>query len=182
MKRHSSAAPRVTARERTVLSPWVTVIARTIVRGDSANEAVYHALELPDYVSVLAATDDGRIVLVRQYRPALEDFSTELPGGLLDPGEEPAICAQRELLEETGYMCNELVPLGIYAPDTGRLGNRLWGYFAPNCRPATGWRSEEEVELLLVSKVDFLRDVAEARFAHALHVALVGTALARGLI
>src|SRR4051794_10022268 len=55
-----------------------------------------------DYIAIVALTADEKIPLVRQYRPALEAFSWELPAGLVDPGESPADGCRRELLEETG--------------------------------------------------------------------------------
>ncbi len=58
-------------------------------------------------VAVLASLDDGRLVLVRQHRYPLGRVLLELPAGKLDPGETTLACAQRELLEETGYVASE---------------------------------------------------------------------------
>lgn len=165
----------------TPLSPWVTVVARAVSIAGGPRE-VFHSLAQADYVTVLALTADGQVPLVRQYRPAIDGFSLELPGGLLDPGEAPETCARRELEEEVGLTAPRLVPLGVLEPDTGRLGNRLHGYFAPQATPLQNWQAEPGIERLSVARSTFLRDVAEGRFTHALHVALVGIALLRGLI
>jgi len=69
-------------------------------------------------MAVLAVLPDGRIPIVRQYRPALESFTWEFPAGLVDPDEDPAACCRRELLEETGYVARAVHALGAYAPDT----------------------------------------------------------------
>jgi ADP-ribose pyrophosphatase len=63
-------------------------------------------------VSVLAITEAGDVVLARQYRPGPDRVLVELPGGIVDPGEDPATAAARELLEETGYAAATVVVLG----------------------------------------------------------------------
>lgn len=176
------AASRPTVRtDLTALSPWVTLAAHAVTAVPGGTTEVYHSLRQADYVSILAITPDGRIPVVRQFRPAVDDYSLELPGGLLERGEAPEDCARRELAEEAGLSVRDLHPLGTLLPDTGRLGNRLWGYFA-SADPIPGWEPEPGVSCRLVDRAGFLDDVRHARFGHALHVALVGIAVLRGLI
>jgi ADP-ribose pyrophosphatase len=73
----------------------------------SKREIIKH----PGAVAILAVTDDHKIVMVEQYRKALERTIVEIPAGKLEKGEEPAVCAERELEEETGYVCESLVYL-----------------------------------------------------------------------
>ncbi|TFD92513.1 NUDIX hydrolase [Jeotgalibacillus sp. R-1-5s-1] len=73
----------------------------------SKREIIKH----PGAVCVIAVTDEGKIIMVEQYRKALERSILEIPAGKLEPGEEPHITAVRELEEETGYGCRELKPL-----------------------------------------------------------------------
>src|SRR5213079_2244404 len=72
-----------------------------------------------------AVTPNGTFPLVRQFRPALEEFTLELPSGHVDLGESPEQAARKELREETGFVANELILLGSLSPDTGRLSNPL---------------------------------------------------------
>src|SRR5436853_6741353 len=121
--------PRILKRTTTTISPWVELIAREVVFSAESATETYHSVSTPDYVVALAVTPDGRFPLVRQYRPALEAFTLELPAGLAEPGEDPAIGSQRELLEETGYPTRAIHPLGTAAPCSGRLSNRIHSYF-----------------------------------------------------
>jgi ADP-ribose diphosphatase len=162
---------------RTKLSPYVTLVERRI---DVAGRIeAYHSLEQADYVTVLAVTRDGRIPLVRQYRPALDRVNLELPGGLLEEGETPEACAARELAEEAGFRATApLRLLGELDPDSGRLENRLWGYLATGAEPVADWTPEPGVERTLLDRAELLAAIANGRFTQALHIGIVGLALA----
>lgn len=84
----------------------------------------------PGAVAVIALTDDGKIVLVHQYRTALEQVTLEIPAGKLDPGEDPARAAARELLEETGYMAARMAYLGPIAVAAGYSDEIIHLYMA----------------------------------------------------
>ncbi|WP_085523474.1 NUDIX hydrolase [Tuberibacillus sp. Marseille-P3662] len=83
--------------------------------GTSKRELVKH----PGAVAVIAVTKDGRLVLVRQYRKALEKTIYEIPAGKLEPGEAPEVTARRELAEETGFQCDQLEPLVSFYTSPG---------------------------------------------------------------
>src|SRR5262249_59353196 len=82
--------PRIRSRRTTAVSPWVSIIAREVEFSRGSAPQTYHAVEQPDYISIVALTSSGKIPIVRQYRPALEAFAWELPAGLLDPRAKPA--------------------------------------------------------------------------------------------
>lgn len=84
----------------------------------------------PGAVAVIALTDDGKIVLVHQYRTALEQVTVEIPAGKMEPGEDPATAAARELMEETGYMAGRMAYLGPIAPAAGYSDEMLHLYMA----------------------------------------------------
>jgi ADP-ribose pyrophosphatase YjhB (NUDIX family) len=96
----------------------------------SSKTEVYHGLAQPDYVNVMCLHAAGAIVLVRQYRPIIDRWTIEFPGGLRDGDEAPAIAARREVQEETGLLVKELVLLQEAYADVGRLNNKLFGFFA----------------------------------------------------
>lgn len=143
-------------------------------------EETWHSLEQSDYVGVLALTADGRVPLVRQFRPAVRRVTLELPGGLLDSSDPPEAVAARELEEECGLRASGApVLLGRLLPDTGRLENGLWCYFAP-AEPLPGRRPEAGIECRFVAPGELRRLILDGEFDHALHIALVGLAVMRG--
>jgi ADP-ribose pyrophosphatase len=127
-----------------------------------------------DYVTVLATTAEHRVLLVRQYRPVIEDYTLELPSGLVDPGETPEYCARRELIEETGHEAAEVEALGELVPDVGRLGNRMHCFVARNVRPITPAPAlEEGLELVTCTPEDLVQHMLTGRCCHALNFAAV---------
>lgn len=163
------------------LSPWFTVVEREVARG-TTSVGTFHSVRQADYVSVLALTAAREVILVRQYRSAWEKETLELPGGLLEPGENPGVCAQRELAEEAGMQIANLQLLGSMMTDTGRLENRIWCYFASDVRPLTSWTPEPNVSRHLIPLEEFISMVTDGSFDHALHVAIVGLARLKRLI
>ena len=159
-------------------TPWFDLVAK---RPATGGEPHYMVLP-PDYVVVLAMTGARRLVLVRQYRPAIERVTIELPAGHVDGGETPEAAARRELLEETGYRAPLMEPLGCLTPDTGRMGNRMWCFFAADAEPpSTPHADEPGIEVLLYDEERLLQLVASGEFDHALHLAPLFLAARRGL-
>ena len=100
----------------------------------SGREGEFVVLESPDWVNVIPLTDDGQVVLVRQYRHGIRAATLEIPGGLIDPGELPEAAASRELREETGYEAAEIRMLGRVRPNPAIQGNYQYCYVAQGCR------------------------------------------------
>ena len=74
--------------------------------------ATFEVIRHPGGAAVLPVLTEGRVLLIRQYRPALGIMLWEIPAGRLEPGESPEACVHRELAEEAGYRAGRLVPLG----------------------------------------------------------------------
>jgi ADP-ribose pyrophosphatase len=157
-------------------TPWCELVAKTVRDG----EEPWYSLRGPDYTAILAITEENRVLAVRQYRPAVEQYCIELPAGNIDAGEPPEQCARRELVEETGYEAGEMELLGPMFPDVGRLGTRVWNFFAPGVRPVNGWKPEPGVEVLSYSLDELARAIEEGTFNHALHLAALVPAILRG--
>lgn len=166
--------------DRVVFStPWFEIVARH----PAGDGDPHYALRTNDYVGVVAVTGDGRLVLVRQYRPAVGRTTLELPSGHVDDGDTPEDAARKELLEETGHVADRWEFLGDLSPDTGRLANRMWCYFAAGARPTAdpGYAPEPGVEPVLFEGGPS-ELLAEPDFDSALNSAALLLAVARGLL
>src|SRR5260221_7228252 len=95
--------PKIRARQVTTISPWMDVIAREVEFTPGQKPEVYHAVGQLDYLAILARTPDGRIPLVRQYRPALESFTWEWPARPCYTDEDPAPAPSPAPLGQTCY-------------------------------------------------------------------------------
>ena len=162
--------PKIRARKVTKVSPWMEVIAREVEFKPGAPLETYHAVGQSDYLAIVARTPDGRIPIVRQYRPAIEAFSWELPAGLVDPGEAPIDSARRELMEETGYPVKAIHPLGTAAACTGRLSNRIHSFFVETGERAATFVPEPGLSVTLMSPGELLRMIETGEFVQQLHL------------
>jgi len=157
------ALPRVVQRTLQTISPWVRLeTISTMMPGRAAPE-VYHALGQADYINVVCLHRSGAMVLVRQYRPVLDTWTLEFPGGLREGDEAPADAAAREVEEETGLAVTEVVHLVETFADVGRLTNRYFGLFA--LTEGEPRQMEAGVETMLVPARDIQRMAAQGALA-----------------
>jgi 8-oxo-dGTP pyrophosphatase MutT (NUDIX family) len=130
----------------------------------------YFHLAAGAWVNVVPVTADGRLVLVRQERHGICAPSLEVPGGLVDPGEDPAGAALRELREETGYRGERAIPLGWVHPNPALQDNRCHCFLAPDVvfdgppRPD----DHEELEVVTVPLCEARDLVRRGEITHAL--------------
>jgi ADP-ribose pyrophosphatase len=94
-------------------------VRRDVVRLPDGTQATREYVIHPGAVMVIAQLDDGRLVMERQYRYPVQRVMIEFPAGKLDPGEASLVCAQRELLEETGYSARHWARAGQMHPVIG---------------------------------------------------------------
>ena len=121
----------------------------------STREIVEH----PGGVAVLAIDDEGRVLLVRQYRYAFGRVLTEIPAGKREPGEEPFLTARRELQEEVGATAGRWTELGTLIASPGCYGETLYLFMARGLR--FGETHPDEDEFLDVTYLPFDRAVAQ---------------------
>jgi ADP-ribose pyrophosphatase len=179
--RMSEGWPKITARQIIPVSPWMEVIARDVEFSPGRTE-VYHAVKQQDYLAIVARTPSGHFPLVRQYRPALEAFTWELPAGLVDPGEDPAEGCRRELMEETGYPTRAIHPLGITAPCSGRLSNRIHSYFVETGERVEPFVPEPGIEVRLATAAELTSMMKSGEFVSQLHLGALMLAEVRSFI
>ena len=107
----------------------MAIIEREDEFAPGAECEIYHAVSQQDYIAIVAALPDGRLPIVRQYRPALESFTWELPAGLIDPHEDAVACLPPRALGGDGFCRPRRTRVRYYAPCTARLSNRLHSFY-----------------------------------------------------
>jgi ADP-ribose pyrophosphatase len=111
----------------------------------------FYTIETNDWVNVIPLTEQGEVVMIKQYRHGSRHITLEIPGGLVDD-EHPEQAAVRELMEETGY-CGETVHfLGSTNPNPAIFNNLCHTYLVKNARKIAGKSldPDEDIETLLV--------------------------------
>ncbi|SER67260.1 ADP-ribose pyrophosphatase [Gracilibacillus ureilyticus] len=121
---------KVTSTQTTQVDRFKITIDEIMVNNQAAKNFSY--IQFRDGVCVLAITPDNHIVVLKQYRHAIQSWELELPGGMIDDGEEPLPAAKRELLEETGFHSLEWESLGHFYPSAGSTTEKIHLFLANN--------------------------------------------------
>lgn len=131
--------------------------------------------EFRAWANVLALTKNGQVVLVRQYRHGVRDVLLELPGGVVEDGEDPPEGARRELLEETGYAASELIQVGKLYPNPALQINTLYCFLALDAEKICEQKLDagEDIEVHLLPLDELIRLAKQGQFPHALQASVL---------
>lgn len=159
-------------------SPWIRVSIQEVRLPNGKVVDNFHRVKMPEYAVVVARTSDGRMIMERQYKHGVGKVSLMLPGGLIEPGEEPIAAARRELVEETGYSAQNWQSLGSFVANANYGCGKAHIFVAENAKkikaPDSGDLEEMEIVLL---KPEGLIDAVRSHEVVALS-AMVAIALA----
>lgn len=157
-------------------TPWFELVSKRV----TGEPEPFYALRLIDYVCVVALTPEHEIVLVRQYRPAVEQETLELPAGHVERNQTPEEAARSELADETGFTAPDFVLLGTFFSDTGRNENRTWCYLAAGARAMqTGCGEEEGIAVAVTPVADLFPMILRGEFHQGPHIAALMLAALR---
>lgn len=149
------------------------------IREDGTIIDPYFVVELPVSATALAITEDGKVVLIKQYRYPIDEVIYETPGGFIDEGEDIVAGMKRELLEETGYVFDNIEPLGRIAANPGVLNCFTELFLARGGRKITGQDLDhnEEIEIVLVSIEEMIDLLLKQEIKQSLHTTCIFYAL-----
>ncbi len=143
---------------------------------DGRKHGAFYLVDAPDWSGVIPVVDTpmGRcFVMIRQYRHGTGRISVEFPGGAIDPGEDPGRAVARELLEETGYRAEMIIPLGDLSPNPAFMTNTFHAFIAEGCYldSTQALDDNEEIEVLLVPEREAIDMIGAEDYGHALMTA-----------
>jgi ADP-ribose pyrophosphatase len=142
----------------------------------------YYVYDFPTWVAALPVTEDGKIVMIRQYRHALGETVLEIPGGCMDDSDaSPELAIARELREETGYEFSSYEYLGPISPNPSTNSNLLHMYLARGGKKVAqqSLDENEEIEIVLVSVDELKQLLRDHKIVQAMHVSCIFYALDR---
>jgi len=117
---------------------------KDIVRLPNGKHAIREVIRHPGAVAVVPMTEDGNVILVRQYRYPFAETMLEIPAGKLDAGEDIEVCARRELSEETGMEAAELVSLGVFYPSVAVMDEKIHLFLARGLTQSAAHPDDDE--------------------------------------
>jgi 8-oxo-dGTP pyrophosphatase MutT (NUDIX family) len=143
----------------------------------------FFLIDCSDWVQVIAETEDGRIVLVEQFRFGSMDFSLELPGGIMEVGEGPVEAAARELAEETGFVGDGGELIASLRPNPAIQTNMVNVVAIKNCKLLrdTNFDELEDLSTALVSRRELLNFVKNGHISHCIATAAIFNYILRDL-
>lgn len=154
-----------------VKAPWATLRKDVCQMPSGKTVPEYYVLEYPNWVNAVALTDQGEIILVKQYRHGAKMDVLEIPGGVIDDGEDPIDAIKRELLEETGYAFGDVKKLVDLYPNPATSNNITTTYLALGGVKTQEQHLDEheEIEVILATPNEVKRLLKANQFGQSLH-------------
>lgn len=167
--------------EYIIQKPWATMRKDTCRMPNGTIVDDYYVLEYADWANAVAITEDNEVLLVKQYRHAADVVLLELPGGVIDKGEDLKTAIRRELLEETGYQFDDIEQISTMYPNPSTGNNRCHGFLARGGKLVQGQKLDAHEEIIVekVSIKEVKQLLAEGKFGQALHISALFYALVK---
>jgi len=151
-------------------TPICTVRKGPLQSRTSMKRKDFYFFDFPDWVNIVARTPDKEILLIRQFRYGTKRMELEIPGGMIDPEEDPVAAGCRELLEETGFVGEHAKIIGKVCPNPAIQGNYCYTITVENAvRKAKPDPDDmEEITWFCVPEPDLDRYISTGRIEHGL--------------
>ena len=138
---------------------------------DSGKEGEFVVLDSAQWVNIIPVTKDNKVVLIEQYRQGTDELTLEVPGGLVEPGENPQDAGERECIEETGYEGNgKSLLLGENTPNPAFLNNKCYSYVWFGCELKYEQKLDrhEDIKVIEVPLSEIRNYILDGKIRHSL--------------
>lgn len=139
--------------ERLVDSRWVKVDCNKVLLPNGITIDDFYSITISEAAAIVALTEDGNIILKKEYRYTYDEELIEIPAGTFEVGETDGLSvAKRELLEETGYVSDSWEDLGSTIESSSKLTNHIHLYFAKNCKKVAEQKLDatEDLDVIII--------------------------------
>lgn len=155
-----------------VKNEWFIARADNCEMPDGTIVEPYYVLEFPNWCNVVLITENEEIVMVKQYRHAIQTTTIELPGGVIDTNENPEVAAIREVLEETGYVIDKVNLLYKTAPNPATNNNYAFLYLATGAKQLVNQQLDkfEDIDIVVYPKDEIITLLKEGKILHGVQV------------
>lgn len=163
---------KILSSEYLVRAPWAVLRRDQCEMPSGHIVPEYYVLEYPNWVNIVALTNENKVILVKQYRHGAGKEFLEIPGGVIDEGEDALTAAKREMLEETGYAFESMEKLVDLYPNPATSTNITTTFLAKGGVKVKeqALDDQEEIEVLLFSIEEVKQLLKDHKIGQALHV------------
>jgi 8-oxo-dGTP pyrophosphatase MutT (NUDIX family) len=134
----------------------------------------FFVIESEDWINVIPITREGKVVLIHQFRHGTREVTVEIPGGIVDSGDDSSLTsATRELAEETGYVADQLIHIGSVTPNPAFLNNQCHTFLALDARLQgdTQFDSAEDIQVEERDLEEIPSLISSGKITHSLVIA-----------
>ena len=160
------------------LNKWISLVTKEVKFNKKKH--IYYFFKSADYISILAVMKNKKIPIVKQFRPAIEKYVWEFPGGLVDKKLSPKKIAIEEIKEETGLTVEKIIKIKTCYSDLGRIINKIHFFYA-ECSNKINPVKDKYIKVKFVNYNNLVKLIMENKFQCSFHISLLTLAKIKDL-